>query len=253
MTANSYIIESGGGPSVMVRLDDRGEPEETESDQLPYDPVPPDQYDLEITGFQAPFEMPRSAQHMKPGMSPTVTKTRLEFTVLDGPQSGKRFLGMYTWSLHEKSGLGILIRAVKQQPIPPRVEVPSVLGLTFHAYVTHAKDPNTGQTKLGRDGHPFPDVVATTVKPLAGHPTAPTAPPTPLSAAKPAAPALDRDRPNASANEDPRASWSGFWRFARSYGFTGIDSVATELNRDLDGLDSAAVYDLLAAHIGHEN
>jgi hypothetical protein len=223
--------------------------EETEYDRLPYDEIAIGTYDLEITGFQKPFEMPRPAKFRTADNSEMVTKTRLEFTVLNAPQQGATFYCMYTLALGDTANLGKLIRLATQTKIPQRWSLANVLGLTFRAYVRHSKDEN-GQIKTGKDGNPFPDVVLDTIEPLNSEPL-------PDALKSPTKKTITERTSDALAGRKdpmtaPNVSWTAFWAFAKSYGINDVKALDKTLKLDTGNLDVAETYALLAEKVGHE-
>lgn len=243
-TTGKYVFDTGSSSSyLMVRKHDNGETYEEECERIPYDPIPKGQYAIEITGFQAPFEMPRSPNFPKEDwQSDTVTKTRLEFTILDGSHAGAVFLGLYTLSFGDRALLGQLLRAVNQGPLPRPFDMEMVIGWKFSALVIHSKD-KSGQTKVGRDGNPFPEIVIDSIEPL----TEPT------ELAKKAEKPAKLTRPaEYDARTDPRIGWTAFWEFAKSYGYSKPDDIAKALKKDIEPLGVAELYEALAKHVGHQ-
>lgn len=246
---SSYIIDTGADSIVMVRQDDHGRIIETEFDTVPYSPIPKGIYDLEITGFQAPFEVPRDSRFPKEDwQSDTVTKTRLEFTVLSGEHQGETFLCRYTVSVGERANLGKLLRAITQAPIKRPWDMTTMLGLCFSATVVHAKDQQTGQVRLGRDGNPFPDIVIDTIEPLNTEPLPPELQPTPKKPTpiKPKASAPDEDN-------DPTLSWSALWKKWGRWGITDNKTAEKHLKMDISQLEPGDIDALLAELTAEKN
>jgi hypothetical protein len=236
---------SGGSSSIMVRKDASGNVVETESERIPYDPIPKGTYLLEITGFQAPFEMPRPAQFAREEwQSETVTKTRLEFTILEGEHAGKLFTCLYTLSFNDRANLGQLLRAIEQGPLPRQFAMPQSIGWTFRAHVIHSIDKSTGKVKTGRDGNEFPEILIGSIEPVAVDlpPELKTTP----RAAKPS------PKASPAMTDDPRLSWSALWAFTKQYGFPGPKEVSKELKTDLDNLGCEEIYQMFCEHVGVE-
>lgn len=116
------------------------------------------EYEWEVTGYALPFELPKAAEYG----GGTQTKTRIEFTILSGPSKGM-FLDMYTYSIGEKSKLGMLFRSigVDLTAVDGRWDLDRCIGYRGKSYVAHAKDA-AGQVKLGKTGQPYPTVVVST-------------------------------------------------------------------------------------------
>lgn len=245
---DEFAVNTGGatGDLLMVRLDANGDPFKEPFTFEEYDVIDKGMVTFEITGFQTRFEMNRPQRFMVPDKktgqmpSPTQPKTRLEFTILDGPQAGKRWLDLYTWAVGETATLGMLIRNLTRQPVPRNWRMTDVIGLRGCGYVKHSVDQD-GQVKKDRDGNPYASISVDTVEPLPATPTA-TPAPAPKAVAEPGDP-----------RHDPRISWTAFWTFAKRYGFENQEQIANALKQDIDALGVADLYKLLAAHVGHED
>ena len=65
--------------------------------------------------------------------------------------------------------------------------------------------------------------------------------------------------PAGAAEAAPIVSWSDFWKFAKSYGFkpqhgmTGIEAALGAGSGAFEEMTPQEVYQLLAAHVGHED
>lgn len=251
-THDEFAVNTGGatGDLIMVRLDPNGEPIKQPFAFEDYDVIEKGMVDFEITGFQVRFEMKRPQRFMVPNPktgempSPTQPKTRLEFTIIDGPQAGKRWLGLYTWAVGEQSTLGMLIRNLTRQPVPRNWRMTDVIGLRGRGYVKHSLDQN-GQVKQDRDGNPYPDLSVDTAEPIPAQPSAP--------APKKAAPKNAAPEPSETI-----VAWSEFWTYAKSYGFnpqkgmTAIEAALGEEPGSFEQLPPDEVKRLLAAHVGDD-
>lgn len=163
----TYTITAGtgGAANVMVRKTEKGDLFQTESERSDYTTPPEGEYDLEITAFAEPFEMPK-AEQFGGGMQ---TKTRLEFTIVSGKGKGKKFAPMYTWSVGSKATLGQLIAKIKGGFVAPGedFDIGSLIGVKLRAYVNHALGQD-GRVKLDQAGKPYPELSVKTVRVLGG-------------------------------------------------------------------------------------
>lgn len=250
---NEYAVSSGSmsGELIMVRLDDSGNICEEPFEFADYDPIDKGIVEFEITGFQKRFEAPRPAQFMKPDPKtgrmpdPMVLKTRLEFTIINGPQAGKRWLGMYTWAVGETSNLGQLLRALLQQSVPRNWNMTGVIGLCGKGYVKHSLDKE-GKVKFDRDGNPYADISIDTVEPITTEPL-----PESLQPAKPSEQRAAKKERVISLT-DPSISWTAFWEFAKSYGFNDAESIEKKFKIDTDPMGVEDLYNFLSEKVGHK-
>lgn len=162
MGSYTLTASAGGVANVMLRKNEKGDLYQTESERSDYTAPPEGEYELEITAFAEPFEMPK-AEEYGGGMQ---TKTRLEFTVLSGKGKGKKFAPMYTWTVGAKSTLGQLIAKLRGAPVAPGedFDIADLIGTKFKAYVNHAINKKSGQKSLDNTGKPYPEITIPTIK-----------------------------------------------------------------------------------------
>jgi hypothetical protein len=154
---SDYVIEvKDSQPNIMVRRDGSGALYEAETERDSYLVPPAGEYTLRIVGFAKPFEMTSE----KYGTS---TKTRIEFEIASEKGRGKRFTGLYTWTVGEKANLGKLIRRARGIEIPKgSIDVADLIlpvpPIEFVCFVSNSDD-------LDDAGRPkYADVVLESVK-----------------------------------------------------------------------------------------
>jgi hypothetical protein len=140
MVSSMVLTPNAVTPTIMWRRDKNGTRFQAEPQREEYSTPVKGTYLLELTGIAEPFEMDN---HFKPGEK--VLKTRIEFTVKrsrNGLSDGKRFTGLYTWSLGKKSNMGALMNAITPGGMREGdpVRLTNKIGTTFKCFVTNSDD-----------------------------------------------------------------------------------------------------------------